>query len=236
MGDITLVAEKRSIKTQAHLNDIRRSKMIPSVVYGGTKKNIPISVSAKDFHNAIHGDAGLNVIISLELDNQTDKVIVHEVQRDVITKEIIHVDFHRITMTKKIKVKVPVHLTGEAVGQEMGGVVDHTLREIEVECLPGDIPPHFDVDITNLNIGQAILVKEIPKDPKVVLLADPEQIVVHVVTADKEEPKPEPAAAETLEAAAEPEVIAKGKEKEEADKGTEPAEKKKQPEPDKEKK
>lgn len=235
MEEIVLNAIQRKIETKSALKQLRASKKIPGIVYGDNKENAAVSFFKKDFLNVIHGEAGLNVIISLQINESSDKVLVHELQRDVLTREIIHVDFHRIKLSEKIKVNVPVHLIGESIGHKEGGVVDQVAREIEVECMPLDIPPNFEVNIEKLNIGDAVLVKEITAPDKVVILTDPESIVVHVVFADKEEPKLEPLAEE---AAAEPEVIAKGKEKEEGAEGA--AEKtpapKEQAKPEKEKK
>ncbi|MFH1379223.1 MAG: 50S ribosomal protein L25 [bacterium] len=236
MKEILLVGEKREFSTKSHLNSLRKKQSIPGIVYGGDKENQNITVEKKEFLRVIHGESGLNTIIVLKINGSEDKVLVQELQRDVISREVIHVDFHRIDMTEKIVVKVPVHLNGNAVGHEMGGVVDHVLRELEVECLPVDIPAKFEVDVTKLNIGDAVLVKEIPMPSEVRLLTDIESIVVHVVTADKEEPKPEPAAEEL---SAEPEVIAKGKEKEGAEAVPAPKDAKKEEKPkssDKEKK
>lgn len=233
MEEIKLSASKREVSTGSKIRILRQDQFVPGVVYGGDKANMNVTVSKKEILKAIHGESGLNAIISLQINGSNDSVLVHDLQRDIISREIIHVDFHRIKLSEKITVKVPVHLTGDAVGHEMGGVVDHMLRELEIECLPADIPPKFEVDITSLNIGEAIIVKTITVPRSVTLLSDPEAIVVHVVTADKEELKPEPTPEELT---AEPEVIAKGKEKgiEEAEspKGAQKEDK----QPDKEKK
>ncbi len=214
MEEIVLQAEERPVSTGSYLTSLRENKKVPGVVYGDNKENLHIAVQRKDLLSTIHGEAGLNTIISLKVNNSINRVLVHDIQRDILSGEIIHVDFYRIKLTEKIKVKVPIHLVGKAQGQEMGGVVDHIIREIEVECLPSNIPSKFDVDITDLKIGDTRTVKELPVLKEVALIAEPESIVVHVVAADKEEPKPE-VVLEDGAAAAEPEVIAKGKEKEE---------------------
>lgn len=214
MEEIVLQAEERPVSTGSYLFSLRKNKKVPGVVYGDNKENLHIAVQRKDLLSTIHGEAGLNTIISLKVNNSINRVLVHDIQRDILSGEIIHVDFYRIKLTEKIKVKVPIHLVGKAQGQEMGGVVDHIIREIEVECLPSNIPSKFDVDITGLKIGDTRTVNELPVLKEIALIAEPESIVVHVVAADKEEPKPE-VVLEDGAAAAEPEVIAKGKEKEE---------------------
>lgn len=213
MEEIVLQAEERPVSTGSYLTSLRKNKKVPGVVYGDNKENLHIAVQRKDLLSTIHGEAGLNTIISLKVNNSINRVLVHDIQRDILSGEIIHVDFYRIKLTEKIKVKVPIHLVGKAQGQEMGGVVDHIIREIEVECLPTNIPSKFDVDITGLKIGDTCTVNELPVLKEVALIAEPESIVVHVVAADKEEPKPGVVLEEGV-AAAEPEVIAKGKEKE----------------------
>lgn len=214
MEEIVLQAEERPVSTGSYLTSLRKNKKVPGVVYGDNKENLHIAVQRKDLLSTIHGEAGLNTIISLKVNNSINRVLVHDIQRDALSGEIIHVDFYRIKLTEKIKVKVPIHLIGKAQGLEMGGVVDHIIREIEVECLPSNIPSKFDVDITDLKIGDTRTVKELSVLKEVALIAEPESIVVHVVAADKEEPKPEVVLEEGV-AAAEPEVISKGKEKEE---------------------
>lgn len=214
MEEIVLQAEERPVSTGSYLTSLRKNKKVPGVVYGDNKENLHIAVQRKDLLSTIHGEAGLNTIISLKVNNSINRVLVHDIQRDTLSGEIIHVDFYRIKLTEKIKVKVPIHLIGKAQGLEMGGVVDHIIREIEVECLPSNIPSKFDVDITDLKIGDTRTVKELSVLKEVALIAEPESIVVHVVAADKEEPKPEVVLEEEA-VAAEPEVIAKGKEKEE---------------------
>lgn len=214
MEEIVLQAEERPVSTGSYLTSLRKNKKVPGVVYGDNKENLHIAVQRKDLLSTIHGEAGLNTIISLKVNNSINRVLMHDIQRDALSGEIIHVDFYRIKLTEKIKVKVPIHLVGKAQGQETGGVVDHIIRDIEVECLPSNIPSKFDVDITDLKIGDTRTVKELPVLKEVALIAEPESIVVHVVAADKEEPKPEVVLEEGA-AAAEPEVIAKGKEKEE---------------------
>jgi large subunit ribosomal protein L25 len=220
MKEIVLIAEARDIAQHSKLTNMRAGKKVPAIVYGNDQENKAIIVSRKELIQAIQGEQGLNAIISLKTGTQVDKVLVHEIQRDVISREIIHVDFHRINMAKKIKVKVSVHLHGDAEGHKEGGVVQHILREIEVACLPTDIPSAITVDISALKIGDAIVVKDLAVPNNVSIVSAADAIVVHVVNADKEEVVV--AAPVAAEASAEPEVIAKGKEKLEGKEG-EPA-------------
>ncbi len=187
---------------------IRAEKKIPAVVYGENLKATPIEVRLEDFQKAIHTKAGENVIIQLKVDGQTpldQTVVVKEIQNDPVTDAVEHVDFKVISMTENIQVKVPVRVTGESAGVKKGGVLDVVHHEIEVSCLPTDIPEYFQVDISNLDIGHSIHVKDLSLPKGVDLVTELEETVVamHAPKAE-EEPKLE-------EGKAEPEVIGRAK-------------------------
>lgn len=199
---------------------LRKEDMIPSVVYAGGKPGMSVQVNRNDLWHVLHTDAGENVIITMEISggdkDETRTVIVREVQEDPINNKYIHVDFHEISLKDKLKVNVPVQVKGEAVGvKEEEGVLAQIEWELEVECLPTDIPEHITVHVDELKIGDAIHVKDLEAIPGVAILTDPEQVIVTVNAPQEEEPEEEEGA--EGEEGEEPEVIKKGKKEEEGE-------------------
>ena len=195
------------------LSAFRAGGRIPAVIYGQEKKPVNVTVDAKEF--ALVLKRGANSILTIKHPGGEDTVVIKERQRHPVTDVWTHIDFLRISLTEKIKVAVPVKIVGESYGVKVQtGLVEHTMRELHVLCLPNDIPKDIELDITELHIGQSLRVKDV-KCAKFELLDAPEQIVVSV-TAPKEEKVETPAAGAVAGAvgaagAAEPEVIAKGK-------------------------
>jgi large subunit ribosomal protein L25 len=206
----------------------RLTGMIPAVLYGGKKETIALSVNAKQLTRILRSETGHNSIFSVQLGGgKEDQAMVKDWQVDPITGALIHVDLLRVAMDVRMRVKVPVHPVGEPQGVKVqGGIFETVTREVEVECLPGDIPEEFKVDVTELLIGKQIRAADIPIDAnKIKLVSDPQRVIFHVVTL-KAEAEPTPEAAVTAEAApAEPEVIKKGKKEVEEGEEAAPAEK-----------
>jgi large subunit ribosomal protein L25 len=218
--DATLQAEKRDGRGKNDARRLRAAGRIPAVVYGTQKgKATEIAVDPRALLRILHSDSGANTLIGLKLDGSDTRVLVKEYQLDPIDHKLLHADFYQVAMDKAITVTVPVVLKGEPKGaKQQGGIVDFVNREIEIECLPGDIPEHIDVDISELMLHQGVRVRDLKVEgAKWTPLSDPDMMVVHVVTLKlEEEPKPAEAAAAAPVAPAEPEVIKKGKaEKEE---------------------
>ena len=163
----------------------------------------------------MHTDAGENALITLDITGGTKPakktVIVQEIQLDPLSDEILHVDFHEISLKEKIKVKVPVQIKGEAEGVKEGGVLNQVLWDMEVECLPTDIPEHIIIKVNDLKVNDAIHVKEVNVPEGSKFLDDAENVVVAVVPPQAEEPEEVEEAVEEVEAGSEPEVIKKGK-------------------------
>jgi large subunit ribosomal protein L25 len=191
----------------------------------GTEKNkaLEIAVDPRTLLRILHSESGVNTLIGLEGAGLATggKVLVKEYQLDPIDHKLLHADFYAVAMDKAIEVTVPIVIKGEPKGvKQQGGVVDFVNREIEVECLPGDIPEHIDVDISELMLHQGIRVRDLPKTDKWKPVSDADMMIVHVVTVKVEETPaaPEAAAAPgtaaTPVALAEPEVIKKGKKEE----------------------
>ncbi|TAK12533.1 MAG: 50S ribosomal protein L25 [Acidobacteria bacterium] len=235
--DATLEAVKRNTFGRNEAGRLRRAGQIPAVLYGGeSKEGVSLAVDPKALSKILHSKSGVNTLISLKLDGGGDtRVLVKEYQLEPISHRLIHADFYKVAMDKALKVTVPIHLEGEAKGvKAQGGVVEFVNREIEIECLPADIPEHITIDITELMLHQGVRVREIAtKDVKWKAVTDGDLLIVHVVMPKVEE-APAADAAAAPAAAAEPEVIKKGKKDEEGAepaaapaKGTEKSEKKK---------
>jgi large subunit ribosomal protein L25 len=196
---------------------LRHAGRIPAVVYGGGGPAIPITVDPRKISEVLHSESGHNAIFTLDIRGKAPaRVMLREWQVDPIHGDLLHVDMVRVARDTRLKLKVPIHVTGEAQGVKVqGGIFEFVLREVEVECLPDDIPDHITVDVTELMIGRNLRVEHLPVGEKVKVLTDPARVVAHVVALKAEEEKP---AAEVVEAApAEPEVIRKGKAEEEGE-------------------
>ncbi|PYR57574.1 MAG: 50S ribosomal protein L25 [Acidobacteria bacterium] len=217
--EATLQAEKRDGRGKNEARRLRAAGRIPAVLYGTHKgKATEIAVDPKALLRILHSDSGVNTLIGLSVDGSATRVLVKEYQLDPIDHKLLHADFYQVAMDKAITVTVPIVLKGEPKGaKQQGGIVDFVNREIEIECLPGDIPEHVDVDISELMLHQGVRVRDLVQGVKWTAISDPDMMIVHVVTLKaEEEPKPAEAAAAAPAAPAEPEVIKKGKtEKEE---------------------
>ncbi|MBD3380335.1 MAG: 50S ribosomal protein L25 [Candidatus Omnitrophica bacterium] len=218
MEKVILKARMREGLGKSASKHLRKEDRIPGVVYKGGKVGLNLSFDTTDLWHALHTEAGENAIITLSVegDKKVKKtVILQDIQQDPLNDKFIHVDFHEISLKEKIQVNVPVNVKGEPVGvREEDGVLSQMAWELEVECLPTDIPESIDVKVDELAINDAIHVKDLAAIPGVTFLNDPEDMVVHVVPPQEEE-IPEEGEGEELEEGAEPEVIKRGKEEEE---------------------
>ena len=215
---------------------LRASGRVPAVIYGAKKPTVAISVDPKQISRILTSESGHNTIFELQLDGDKARVMIVDWQYDPVKGKLLHIDMKRIAMDERIKVQVPIHLVGEAAGvKQQGGILDQVLREVEIECLPGDIPSHVDADVSELVFGTVLRVSDLKLSSAVKVLTDLNQTVAHI-TSVKEEvaPTPEAVAAEAAAAPAEPEVIKKGKQETEeeipAAEGKEGKEGKKSPE------
>ena len=204
---------------------MRRAGAIPAVLYGGKHEPVTMTVNARQLARILRSETGHNTIFTVQVGGRKDeRAMVKDWQVDPVSGSLIHVDMLRVAMDVRMRVKVPVHTFGEPEGVKLqGGIFEMVTREVEVECLPTDIPEEFKVDISPLTIGKQLRVADLPFDPaKVKLVTDPERVVAHVVVLKKEEEVAPAEAAAVAEAApAEPEVIKKGKK--EAEEGEEAA-------------
>jgi large subunit ribosomal protein L25 len=191
---------------------VRVKGKIPAVVYGAAEPAIAIEVDPKQIQKILHSDTGHNSIFDLEITGSTakTKAMIVDWQYEPIKGTLMHIDLKRIALDKAMRVEVPIQLVGSAIGvKTQGGILDQVLREVEIECLPGDIPSHIDVDVTQMSIGDVIRVADLPHSDKLKFLTDEDTTVAHVV-AIKEEVAPTVDAV-VAAAPAEPEVVKKGK-------------------------
>lgn len=209
---------------------LRVSGRVPAVIYGAKKNTLAVSVDPKQIMRILNSESGHNTIFDVQVNGEQSKAMIVDWQFEPIKGKLLHLDLKRIAMDEKIRVMVPIHLKGEAAGvKQQGGILDQVLREVEVECLPADIPTHIDVDVSELVFGAVTRVKDLPNTgSKLKFITDEDQAVAHI-TSVKEEvaPTPEAAAEAAAAAPAEPEVIKKGKQEAEEE-GAEPAAKEKE--------
>jgi large subunit ribosomal protein L25 len=219
MKTVELNAKKREVSSHSHLRSSRVAGDVPAVIYGGEGQSYTLSVNAKEFMKLLTAQ-GLNMIVNLKVDSKTETALVKEVQRHIIGRQPIHIDFQRISMTQEIEVSVPLHVKGDAPGVKVsGGILEHILREVRVKCVPTAIPQSLDVDVTKLELNQGLKVKDLAVPAGVKMITDPEHLVVNVVAPMAIEETTTAAAAAVPGAAAEPEVIAKGKKPLEGEEG-----------------
>ncbi len=222
MQQITIEATPREDRGKNAARRIRRAGQIPAVLYGGKGEPQAVAVNAKQVAAILRSEAGHNTIFTVKVPGGEHKVILKDWQVDPVKGSLLHADMLRIVMDVRMRVKVPVHTFGEPQGVKLqGGVFEMVTREVEVECLPGEIPGEFKVDVSGLMIGKQLRAGDLPLDPqKMKLVSDPQRVLAHVVALRVEEEKPVEAAVAAEAAPAEPEVIKKGKK--EAAEGEEP--------------
>jgi large subunit ribosomal protein L25 len=206
-------AQPRSERGKNEARRVRRGGRVPAVLYGARKQTLAISVDPRHIARILTSEAGHNTIFDLQVGEERTKAMIVDWQYEPIKGALLHIDLKRIAMDERLKVSVPIMLKGEAAGvKQQGGILEQVLREVELECLPGDIPSHIDVDVSELVFGKLLRVSDLPYSAKVKFLTDPNQTVAHIISVKEEvAPTPEAVAAEAAAAPAEPEVIKKGK-------------------------
>jgi large subunit ribosomal protein L25 len=217
--EAVLEATQRDTFGRNNAGRLRRQGRIPAVLYGGAgAQGTPVAVDPKELLRILRS-SGANTLISLNLPGTgTAKVLVKEYQLHPVRQELLHADFYRVAMDKVLQVTVPIHLTGEAKGvKQQGGIVDFVHRELEVECLPADIPESITIDITNLMLHDGVRVRDVATGGTWKPVSDADMLIVHLV-APKAEAEPAAAEAAAPTATAEPEVIKKGKVEKEGEK------------------
>ena len=216
--DATLEVVKRDGRGKNEARRLRAAGHLPAVVYGALQEGqppegVPVAVDPKALLTILHSESGANTLINVKLDGREARVMVKEYQLDPVTHHLLHADFYQLAMDKVITVAVPVLIKGDPAGvKQQGGLLDFVTRELQVQCLPTDIPEHIAIDVSELMLHQSVRLRDVPENPKWKPLNDPDTMLVHVVLPKAEESK-ETAEAEAAApaASAEPEVIKKGK-------------------------
>jgi large subunit ribosomal protein L25 len=217
--EATLDAVERNTRGRNEAKRLRATGRIPAVVYGDKEGGKAVAVDPKILARILRSEQGANALIALNLPGGGNaRVLVKEYQLDPVTHELLHADFYRVAMDKVIRVQVTVVAQGEPKGvKQQGGVLDIVHRQVEIECLPADIPNNIVIDVSEMMVGQSVRVKDVATNPNWKALSDPEMMLLHVIIPKVEEtPAPAEAAATAAAATpAEPEVIKKGKKEEE---------------------
>jgi len=220
-----LEAVKRSTFGKNEARRLRVTGQIPAVLYGGVivdgkPQAMSIAVNPKTLMNILRAQSGVNTLINLTVGDEDVRVLLKEYQRDPVTEKLLHVDFYRVAMDKLLTVTVSVTVKGEPKGvKQQGGLLDFVHRDVQIECLPGDIPEHIEIDVTELLIGQSVRLRDVATNPKWRAVSDMDIMLVHVVPA-RVVAEPAVAAPDAAAAAgtpAEPEVVVKKGKAEKAD-------------------
>ncbi len=205
--ELKLVADRREGTGKGVARKLRAAGRVPAVVYGQGMDPAAVSVDSKDLYHVLHA-GGANVLLDLVVDGKSHLALARDVQRDHIHGRFVHVDFLTVSRTEKITISVPVRLVGESVGVKAGGVLEHHLWEVQVECLPSDVPEALDADITELAVGDSLKVADLAIPEGATILSSPDELVLGVVPPQAREVAE--VAAEEVEGEAAPEAAAEG--------------------------
>jgi large subunit ribosomal protein L25 len=215
MERITINVEKREETGKGAARSLRRKDIVPGILYRGGG-SLPIKLPKKEIKQFINTTSGQQVMVNLRFDDGESKLaLIKEFQVDPLRRELLHADFFEVSLTEKLKVNVRVSVTGEPIGVKRdNGILQYHLREIEIECLPDKVPGHVDIDVSGLEIGQGLHVRDLELGEDIKVITDPGEVIVNVIAPLVEAAAPAEEAA-PVEAAAEPEVMKKGKKEEE---------------------
>ncbi len=210
---LTIKAEKRDAGGKNVARRVRREGNVPAILYGPDVENVPLALSKRDIFDILKTETGANTIFQVAFEKDKLEVMIKDYQQDVTTDELLHVDLFRISMEQEIRVSVPIVLTGDAVGVKAeGGFVESATREVEVECLPKDIPDNIEVDISALHLNQSLKIEDLAPVEGVKVLSDPQAMIVLIQAPSVEEVAEEvPEEEEIMAEGEQPEVIKKEK-------------------------
>jgi large subunit ribosomal protein L25 len=230
--EATLEAVKRDTRGKNEARRLRAAGKIPAVVYGAQKEgdqgtNVPVSVDPKPLLRILHSHSGVNTLITLKVDGEGEsRVLVKDFLLDPITHHMLHADFVRVNMDRRITVTVPVVIKGEPRGVKVGGgVLDFVHREVNLESLPLEIPDAIEIDVTNLDLNDAVYVRDVAQGAKWVPVSDADMMLVHVITPRAVATETAEGVAAPVAAGSEPEVIKKGKTEKEGEAAAAPKDK-----------
>ena len=215
-----LEAQPRTPGTKNDARRVRKQGKVPAVVYGAGKQALPVSVDPRQVSRILHSETGHNTVFDLAVDGERTKAMIVDWQYEPIKGALLHIDLKRIAMDQKLRVNVPIELVGEPAGvKQQGGILEQITREVEIECLPGDIPNQIELDVSELVFNMVLRVADLPKSDKLKFLTDADQPVAHVISIKEEEAPAAEAIAGAAAAPAEPEVMKKGKQEAEEEGG-----------------
>jgi len=204
MSETALVVESRATTGKGAVRKLRAAGRIPAVLYGQGRESVPLTIDPRALEKVLRA-GGANALLDLTVEGRPELgspvALVKELQRHPIRGTIVHADLYQVDLTRTVEVEVPVHLVGKAKGLDFGGILEHSLREIALECLPRSIPASIEVDVSNMEVGDVIHVRDLVLPPGVSLVSDPDLGVVHVALPAAEEEAPVLAAAEGAAAA-----------------------------------
>lgn len=213
--EVALRAEARAGTGKGVTRKLRAQGKVPGVVYGLGGDAVAVAVEARSLSSALHTGAGRNVLIGLELDGNTHLTLLREIQRDPVRGSVVHVDFLRVSHDQTISVEVPIHIEGDAPGVKEGGVIEHHLWNVEVQCTPTSVPDRIIADVSSMGIASALHVRELTVPEGARILTEPDEIVLTIVVPQKVEelvPAAEEAVAEGAEAGEGAEAATKAEE------------------------
>ena len=187
MAEVKLKAVKREDTGKGSARRARASGRVPAVVYGQGMEPLPIEVDRREFVTALKTDAGMNVLLNIEVDGTSTTALTRELQTDPVRGTLLHADFVQINLKEEVEVEVPVHLVGESPGAKSGGVLEHPLFTLHVRCLPTNVPESIDADISGLEVGDSLRVSELTATGDFEILNDPEAVVASVAAPITEE-------------------------------------------------
>jgi len=180
MADATLIAERRPAAGKGPAGRIRREGLVPAVVYGLGNDNVSVSVSSRELIHILSGGSGMNTLITLKIDGADELAIARQIQRHPVKGTVMHVDFVRVRADQTIQAEIPVHLTGEAEGAVRGGILEQLVHTLTVEAKPSDFPPSIEYDVSALEIGEQVYVRDLAVPPKVTVLQDGDDLVAQI--------------------------------------------------------
>ena len=189
MADATLIAERRPAAGKGPAGRIRREGLVPAVVYGLGNDNVSVSVSSRELIHILSGGSGMNTLITLKIDGADELAIARQIQRHPVKGTVMHVDFVRVRADQTIQAEIPVHLTGEAEGAVRGGILEQLVHTLTVEAKPSDFPPSIEYDVSALEIGEQVYVRDLTVPPKVTVLQDGDDLVAQISAPRVVEPE-----------------------------------------------
>lgn len=202
MSKYALKAEVRTTTGKEKAKKLRTTGVFPAVVYGAEQDPVSLTLSIRDVEGVLAKIHGEQVLVDLEYAGKTDKVFVRNVQRDPVVDKLLHVDFYRVDLTREMVTSVPIHAVGTAAGVKLGGILEYVVREITIRCLPTAVPPHLEVNVESLDLGQSLHVSDLPAIPGIRFVTPGSTVLIAVAHKSKEEETPAAAAAAAAPAAA----------------------------------